>query len=601
MRAPIDEPASLSVAKAPAASAPFLLAPRARAVGWISRRFELPDDDTLVAVFDHLEARASLEIVIVPRAKARPGARPLRHCAVRYRASVAGLEPSQREAARALVLAMGELVDQRLHRAPGATIAQALGREPGARKVTFGRELLRGLLAPEIEPGAELAGGYALHDVYPSSQIRDAKSSLLQLVLDFRRERDGRRMLIVVGRREDAGGAFARSAHFALAQLTLGAAEQEGEAEVRALVSFLLQLRDHEGLDVAFPDVADDVATALLVQRTEAAEGDDDGRELNLAIGTDCGQACCFCSVKEIRPPEPSDSRLYARLAADLAEHRARGVRRVRVNGYDPLSFDRILELVEHATALGYQHAEILSPCTRLAERSFCEALVAAMPASKRFSLPLYAADAETHDAVVGAPGAFAAVLRALDTLTELVGGGAIVAVCVVTRTNLLALPALVDWCATRGLGLEVHLAFPSYEGRGDRWYAVAARFDEIAAVAAEVLAAGRGLYVSGLPACALFRATEARGVPARDWIVPAARVWDAATAYRSERYQHRSSESGGTDRRIAATAPCPRASECALSTACTREVLRAYVEKFGIDELRPVSLVELLQVRAAG
>src|SRR5690606_19619341 len=75
---------------------------------------------------------------------------------------------------------------------------------------------------------------------------------------------------------------------------------------------------------------------------------------LNLAINSPCGQACQFCSVLDVSPPWTDDAR-HERLLLDLRSNAEAGVRRVRLNGYDPLTYPRLIELASAVRDLGYE------------------------------------------------------------------------------------------------------------------------------------------------------------------------------------------------------------------------------------------------------
>ena len=139
---------------------------------------------------------------------------------------------------------------------------------------------------------------------------------------------------------------------------------------------------------------------------------------LNLAIdAAQREQSCTFCSIKETAPAEDGGDRALARLLADLVSNRQRGVRKVRINGYDPLGFSRIVELLRRTKDLGYTEAHGFPPCTRLSDSAFCNEMLDSLPDVKRFHVPLYSTRADVHDRIVGRMGAFDLVMRALDNL----------------------------------------------------------------------------------------------------------------------------------------------------------------------------------------
>jgi hypothetical protein len=579
-----------------------------RVGAWICKQLALAGDDELVARFEASGTGDWIEVTVLPQDTPRAVFRRLERCAVRYRGSVTAPTPQTRAEILSLVMGIAAMIEARLEARPGVSLAVALGRTTARRKLVFGRDSLRSLLSPDIVEGEPVVGGWKLADVYPSSHLREPLSAALELVLDFCRDGDQRHMLFLVQRRRDDLHAFAATRSFSVTHLRLSLDDPPYADELRALVAFVLQLRDHEGLEVVFPDVAADVSAGLLpaapAPAAQPPAGEGSGEELNLAIDADCGQACVFCSIRDIAPAHDGGEKALARIQADLQSNHARGVRAVRVNGYDPLAYSRILDALAFARDLGYRRAEVYSPFTRLADRGFCAEIVAVLPADRRFHVPLYAASAEVHDQVVGRPGAFALVTRAMANLAELAGPAAVRVICVATRLNYAHLPALVSYLRERELFCQIHLPFPSFESRSDRYYRATPRQTEVAAVIAAARAEQRlELEVQGVAPCVVFREMARRRLAASRWLkadrTPAP---IPGTEYRSEQIRHRAEQAGHAAFH-AAVVPCPHRDACVLRASCPGELQRSYVELHGADEFAPVSLHELLmeELRAAG
>lgn len=221
--------------------------------------------------------------------------------------------------------------------------------------------------------------------------------------------------------------------------------------------------------------------------------------------------------MKETWPPEDGGERALRAFTSELADKRRQGVRRLRVNGYDPLAFSRILDVLRFATEAGYDDVEVFSPCTRLADEAFCDAVLAALPAKRRFYVPIYGASAEVHDVAVGVPGAFDRVIRAIDLLLRKEGRGAVSLLSVLHRKNLPHVGELLAFVRSRELPFSMHLPYPSFESRADRYYEAAARQSDAACAVRDAPgnpADGRMLQLEGAAPCVVFAAMKATGAP---------------------------------------------------------------------------------------
>lgn len=571
--------------------------------GFVCERLELLDEHTLSVRFE-ADGGDFLEVLVGPADAPPPVFKRLPRCSVRYTGRLSRPTEGRRQEVLAVVHDVAAGIDARLAE-HGGTLAEALGRRGSGRRV-FGRDTLRALLAPEIVEGRPTVDGWTLEAVYPSSHLQEQADAALTLVLELRRDSEAP-LRLIVGPRVPAARSFASTTHLSVHYYTAGAPLPAGAARVCSLVSFLLSLRDHPGAPMTFPDLLSDVgAHALPAPEAERAPDlDDESAVLNLSITADCGQDCAFCSVRELVPPAAATDMQLARLFADLESNRARGVRRVRLNGYDPLAHPRVLDVGRRARDLGYTHADVFSPCTRLADAGFCDALLDALPPSRTFHVPLYAVEPAVHDAVTGVVGSHAAATRAIDLLEARAGLGSVAVLAVVTERNVEHVPALCRWARGRGIPFGAHTPFPSSESPSDRFFEVAPTQRRVA----EVLAAAYvdegpavdRLYVAGVAPCVTFDAMTAAGVAPRRWmpVDPRQRALPG-TEYRDDRYRHRAAEAGH-GAFTAPSLPCPHAARCALSTVCSREVLRAYVDRHGVDELRAVSLGELLDAAGAG
>jgi hypothetical protein len=559
-----------------------------RAGAWLCKKLQIADDGRLSVRFEAQDDGASFDLDLQKASEERPASRGLKMTSMSVRGRLDTASQQRQSEASALVRAIAGGIDARVAAQPELSLAEALGRDATPRSVRFSRQLVLDMLGPDWQPGAKLPGDWLMHDVFPASQLR--QTAALTLAVELRHQ-DGRRLVLLVGQ-TDHRPVLAKTVHFDLEHLTLGADPGPDGAALLTLLCFALQLRDHAGLTVTFPSVAEDVAALPAPEPVAHISG----RAVNLAIPADCGQACAFCSALAALPPQDGGALKFSQLNQELRQARESGAGIVRFNGYDPLAFSRILDVMAYAVELGYVQAEIWSPCTRLAEPKFRAEVLRALPIATRFFVPLYGGSAEKHDAYVGRPGAFAQIRAAILGLQAERGADVVQMTSVLTRQNLHELVAMQSLCRDWGVPLTLHLPFPTSESMDDRYFTEAVPFSELADRLAEAWARHRFRpEVAGLPPCVLLPKMRDKGARVRDWLSLEISRHQPAGAYRDEKYQHSADGLGSQDTRVAPVVPCPRAGECAMAVACSREVLRYYAERFGLAELVPVGLGDVL------
>lgn len=193
----------------------------------------------------------------------------------------------------------------------------------------------------------------------------------------------------------------------------------------------------------ALPEGFLETAFAAFRRKVEASNT----RKVIVNITYECINACEFCAVSNrVRRPIP-----WPRLQEILREHRAAGVTHLDLDGGEPTLHPNLLDALRLARELGYREVNVTSNGRRLADRQAAADLLATGVGSVLVSL--HGADADVHDAVTGAPGAFDETLAGLRNLVALRPAGVDLGVNVtVCRRNVDVLEDLVALVQREGV-----------------------------------------------------------------------------------------------------------------------------------------------------
>lgn len=175
-----------------------------------------------------------------------------------------------------------------------------------------------------------------------------------------------------------------------------------------------------------------------------------------------------------------------------------RGGREVFLAGGEPTRRPDLADVVRLARAKGFRSVALVSDASGLADAERAEPILAA--GIDRLIVELHGADAATHDAVAGAPGAFERCLGGVERAKS--HSVPIEILAAVTRRNLGALDALVRFAVQLG-ARKVHLEYPAPDTRAAAAGQVAP-WPEARPALFRALAAGtRGLVaLQGVPFC---------------------------------------------------------------------------------------------------
>ncbi len=409
-------------------------------------------------------------------------------------------------------------------------------------------------LAPNLAIGSTLA-----EHVLRSIEVVPTRGPRICL-LRFEHAPSGRAVRILLGPRDALPGAFASASELALRF------DDEITTPSAVLGSWLIALAALRGSKLRVPLRAHEVRALSVPATTSAAPA-----TVHLQLNVECHQACVFCPIRATTPARDDGDAELDELVLQLRSAREGAATHVQLNGFDPLSFSRILELVEVVRDLGFQRLTAMGPQRRFADRAFRDAFLARAPRDTRIVVPLYGVTALVHEAVTGRPGSHAEVLAAIEALLEVSERVHLALSNVVTSHNVHELAALAAFARARRLPLWSQPVYPLARAPDGAFRGAAVRESEVVAAflahLSEVPIDAREQAIAWLDAaarhpCVRFAAGLTHEGPA--WPLAAPDVADA-------------------------TVPCEHVDRCSLADRCPREHYRAYVALFGTDEFVPV------------
>jgi len=294
---------------------------------------------------------------------------------------------------------------------------------------------------------------------------------------------------------------------------------------------------------------------------------------LDLKIGFACNNRCDFCAQgmkRRVLPRRP-----LAEIREELERAAASGVRGVVFTGGEPTLHPEILQAVAAARGLGFKSIQIQSNGRRFAYPDFCRDLKAA--GATEVSPSLHGSTREIHDALTGAPGAWAQVVSGIGNLKR--AGFYVLTNTVVTAANCRDLPDLARLLVRLGVD-QFQLAFVHIVGTAaEKARVVVPRKSEAVPFMREGLRIGREAgvrcYTEAVPFC-LLPGFEAH---VSESIIPDGPVVDEGV--RLDSWQLWRSRDGKAKR--------PECGRCRYDAVCEGP-WKEYPELYGWEEFVPVT-----------
>lgn len=159
-----------------------------------------------------------------------------------------------------------------------------------------------------------------------------------------------------------------------------------------------------------------------------------------------CNNRCVFCvsgQMTEMRMAKPTP---LPDVLAKFDEAAARGITKVTIMGGEPTIHPTFFPTVEYALELGFETIVIFTNGTRLDKQAFIDRIMALGRDRLRWRISIQGWDEATHDLTTKKPGAFAKIVKGLETLGAL-GQHISCNMCVVEQNyrSLTELPAFVE------------------------------------------------------------------------------------------------------------------------------------------------------------
>ena len=222
---------------------------------------------------------------------------------------------------------------------------------------------------------------------------------------------------------------------------------------------------------------------------------------LDLKFTFQCNNRCVFCVQGDKREHEPDKS--SDELLAELRGHRP-GCTSVVFTGGEVTLREDLPDVVRAARAMGYQHVQVQTNGRRLSYTPYLKELMAA--GVTEFAPALHGRDAQTHDALVRAKGAFQQTVRGIRNARE--AGARVVLNSVVLKQNFRQLPAMTQLFAMLKVP-QAQFAFVHAVGSaGTHFGEVVPRYAEVMPYLRKALLmgerAGMRMMTEAVPLCLL-------------------------------------------------------------------------------------------------
>ncbi len=166
-----------------------------------------------------------------------------------------------------------------------------------------------------------------------------------------------------------------------------------------------------------------------------------------LILMSACQGRCFFCASPAVTAPGPDIVTPPQAVDGWLAGNLQYGVEDLCLGGTEPMTHPYFAETLRRAREVGFRRVQLMTSGLGLADEGVAETWK--QSGIESVCIPIYGAEARTHDAVVGVPGQFERVLRGVEN-ARAVGLQVFVHTLALVR-NLGELAKLAEWVEAHG------------------------------------------------------------------------------------------------------------------------------------------------------
>jgi len=184
--------------------------------------------------------------------------------------------------------------------------------------------------------------------------------------------------------------------------------------------------------------------------------------EVNIRLTDECNLQCKTCPLTRTnRSAAPAEHEYIARIKTLPS-----CVKHITLTGGEPLlRREMLLNVIETIMeVLPQTRIQLLTNGLGFADSDFALSIVARSKNSLRIGIPIYGPTASLHDNIVGLPGAYERLNRAISNITD--AGGTVDLRVVVSRLNAAVLPDIAGYVTTTHPNID-RILFMGLEMRG--------------------------------------------------------------------------------------------------------------------------------------